>query len=185
MPDCARAPVWGVQSSDPPVGGNGGNATATSWDREDGTLSGPNCFPKGQSRLLTTQITQTHANTMGHDSEHVKRTSPHLSALATGGRSWLVAGIVPGIERHPLKKLSFNEEVLLKLLHRWRDEAVKAGSTGTRSGLCFVIRSRLPTRAVPFGTRRQLTPVRAFDSIWSRGERESSESTDSSYSEAG
>ena len=40
-----------------------------------------------------------------------------------GVRSWLVAGIVPGIERHPLKKLEVNEEALLRLLGRWRDEA--------------------------------------------------------------
>jgi hypothetical protein len=41
--------------------------------------------------------------------------------------SWLVAGIVPGIERHPLKKLDVDEEALLQLLHRWRDEAINAG----------------------------------------------------------
>ena len=39
----------------------------------------------------------------------------------------LVAGLVPGIERQPLKKLDTDEDALLKLLHRWRDEAVKAG----------------------------------------------------------
>ena len=41
--------------------------------------------------------------------------------------SWLVAGIVPGVERQPLKKLAVGESVLLKLLHRWRGEAEKAG----------------------------------------------------------
>src|SRR5881397_1697806 len=41
--------------------------------------------------------------------------------------SWLVAGIVPGIERQPLKKLAVDESALLKLLHRWREEAEKAG----------------------------------------------------------
>ena len=40
--------------------------------------------------------------------------------------SWLVAGIVPGMERHPLKKLVADEEALLRLLQRWRDEAVNA-----------------------------------------------------------
>src|ERR671913_768518 len=45
--------------------------------------------------------------------------------------SWLVAGIVPGIERHPLKKLEPSEEALLALLRRWRDEAVGAGRTIT------------------------------------------------------
>ena len=33
--------------------------------------------------------------------------------------SWLVAGIVPGIERQPLKKLEVDESTLLKLLIRW------------------------------------------------------------------
>ena len=41
--------------------------------------------------------------------------------------SWLVAGIVPGVERQPLKKLAVDESPLLKLLHRWREEAEKAG----------------------------------------------------------
>jgi hypothetical protein len=43
--------------------------------------------------------------------------------------SWLVAGIVPGIERHPLKKLEPNEGELLRLLMRWRAEATKMGCT--------------------------------------------------------
>ncbi len=41
--------------------------------------------------------------------------------------SWLVAGIVPGIERQPLKKLAVDESASLRLLHRWREEAEKAG----------------------------------------------------------
>ncbi|MGI9436325.1 MAG: hypothetical protein ACR2Q4_16125 [Geminicoccaceae bacterium] len=41
--------------------------------------------------------------------------------------NWLVAGIVPGVERQPLKKLKVNEQALLELLDRWRDEALKAG----------------------------------------------------------
>src|SRR4051812_28944353 len=46
--------------------------------------------------------------------------------------SWLVAGLVPGIGRHPLKKLDPSEEALLALLRRWRDEAAGAGSPITR-----------------------------------------------------
>ena len=41
--------------------------------------------------------------------------------------SWLVAGVVPGIARQPLKKLEPDEAELLRLLQRWRDEAVKSG----------------------------------------------------------
>jgi transposase len=51
--------------------------------------------------------------------------------------SWLVAGIVPGVERHPLKKLDPDQEALLQLIQRWRDEAVKAGRTIARIALSF------------------------------------------------
>src|SRR6516162_6698810 len=40
---------------------------------------------------------------------------------------WMVAAVVPGIKRQPLKKLDADEESLLKLLHRWRKEAEQAG----------------------------------------------------------
>ncbi len=43
--------------------------------------------------------------------------------------SWLVAGLVPGIARQPLKKLDPDEAQLLRLLQRWRDEAVRSGCT--------------------------------------------------------
>jgi transposase len=51
--------------------------------------------------------------------------------------TWLVAGIVPGIERQPLKKLAADEHALLKLLHRWRGEAAKAGRKITRIAVAF------------------------------------------------
>jgi transposase len=51
--------------------------------------------------------------------------------------SWLVAGIVPGIERHPLKKLKADAEALQRLLQRWRDEATKAGRTIKRIAVAF------------------------------------------------
>src|SRR5437867_9906502 len=41
--------------------------------------------------------------------------------------SWLAAGMVPGIERQPLKKLDPDKDQLLKLLNRWRQEALRAG----------------------------------------------------------
>jgi transposase len=51
--------------------------------------------------------------------------------------SWLVAGIVPGVERQPLKKLAVDESALLKLLHRWREEAEKAGHIIKRIAVAF------------------------------------------------
>lgn len=46
--------------------------------------------------------------------------------------SWLVAGIVPGVERQPLKKLKPEPDGLLTLLQRWRLEAERSGRKITR-----------------------------------------------------
>jgi transposase len=51
--------------------------------------------------------------------------------------SWLVAAIVPGLDRRPLKKLEPDEDALLRLLRRWRDEAAGAGHTVTRLAVAF------------------------------------------------
>src|SRR3974377_242461 len=51
--------------------------------------------------------------------------------------SWLVAGIVPGVERQPLKKLGVEERPLRKRLHRWREEAEKAGRRIERIAVAF------------------------------------------------
>src|SRR5215207_4235767 len=51
--------------------------------------------------------------------------------------SWLVAGIVPGVDREPLKKLEPNGDALLRLLQRWRDEATKAGRTLRRVAVAY------------------------------------------------
>src|SRR5262249_54036903 len=51
--------------------------------------------------------------------------------------SWLVGGVLPVIERQPRKKLEPGAERLLAVLHRWRDEAVRAGGTITRIAMAF------------------------------------------------
>src|SRR5215216_5146655 len=51
--------------------------------------------------------------------------------------SWLVAGIVPGVDREPLKKLEPNGDALLRLLQRWRDEATKAGRMLKRVAVAY------------------------------------------------
>jgi transposase len=60
-----------------------------------------------------------------------------IAVIELSLNSWLVAGIVPGVERHPLKKLSVDEKLLLQLLYRWRDEAAKAGRVITRMAVAF------------------------------------------------
>src|SRR4051794_41877887 len=54
--------------------------------------------------------------------------------------SWLVAGIVPGVDREPLKKLEPNGDALLRLLQHWRDEAPKTGRTPKRGALAHEAR---------------------------------------------
>jgi len=52
-----------------------------------------------------------------------------IAVIEMGQASWLVAGIVPGLERQPLKKLGSDEQALFQLLQRWRNEAVQTGRT--------------------------------------------------------
>ena len=51
--------------------------------------------------------------------------------------SWLVSGAVPGVERQPLKKLEPGATALLRLIERWRDEAVRAGRPISRIALAY------------------------------------------------
>src|SRR3712207_6040386 len=51
--------------------------------------------------------------------------------------SWLVAGIVPGLARQPVKKLDASAEALGVLLRRWQDEATAAGRAITRLAVAF------------------------------------------------
>jgi len=60
-----------------------------------------------------------------------------IAVIEMSQSSWLVAGIVPGIERHPLKKLEPNEGELLRLLMRWRAEATKMDCTITRIAVAY------------------------------------------------
>jgi transposase len=54
-----------------------------------------------------------------------------IAVIEMSQSSWLVAGIIPGVERPPAKKLNPDEAGLLQLLHRWRGEAKKAGRNST------------------------------------------------------
>src|ERR1700738_2021643 len=84
---------------------------------------------------------------MEHPMQKLNDLSRSLTALEPDGTliaviemslsSWLVAGIVPGVERPPLKKLAVDESALLKLLHRWREEAEKAGCRIERIAVAF------------------------------------------------
>ena len=55
-----------------------------------------------------------------------------VAVIELSQASWLIAGVVPGVERQPLKKMAPDEAALLRLLHRWRDEAIQGGRRITR-----------------------------------------------------
>jgi transposase len=51
--------------------------------------------------------------------------------------SWLVAGLIPGVERQALKKLDPDPQALLALMARWREEAKAAGHAVARTVLAY------------------------------------------------
>jgi transposase len=49
----------------------------------------------------------------------------------------MAGGLVPGVSRQPVKKLAADCEALLRLVHRWREEAIKAGHEIRRIVLAY------------------------------------------------
>jgi transposase len=60
-----------------------------------------------------------------------------VAVIEVSLKTWLVAGLVPGLAREPLKKQGADPEALVKLLDRWRGEATKAGRVITRIAVAF------------------------------------------------
>lgn len=51
--------------------------------------------------------------------------------------SWLVAGMIPGISRDPLKKIDPDPDELMNVLHQWQSEAIKAGKEIDRIAVAY------------------------------------------------
>jgi transposase len=77
------------------------------------------------------------ANDSSRSTTVFQQNSALVAVVEMSLSSWLVAGVVPGLERHPLKKLDVDAEALIRLLHRWRDEGIKAGCTITRIAVAY------------------------------------------------
>jgi transposase len=60
-----------------------------------------------------------------------------IAVIDMGLASWLVAGRIPGVDRSPLRKQDPDSEVLLARLHRWQEEAVKAGHPISRIAVAY------------------------------------------------
>jgi transposase len=67
----------------------------------------------------------------------LEQDSTLIAVVELSQASWLVAGIVPAVERQPLKKIEADEIALLRLLGRWTDEATRAGRRITRVCVAF------------------------------------------------
>lgn len=66
-------------------------------------------------------------NDLSRSFTHFAQGSTLVAVVELSLSSWLVAGVVPGIARQPVKKLDPNAAELLRLLQRWRDEAARSG----------------------------------------------------------
>ena len=60
-----------------------------------------------------------------------------LVVIEMSKSSWLVGGIAPGIDRHPMKRLDPDPAALLGLICRWRGEAERNGRRIERVTLAF------------------------------------------------
>jgi transposase len=78
-----------------------------------------------------------HVTDLSRSNTAMLQDSTLIAVIEMSQSSWLVAGIVPAVERHPLKKLEADEGALLRLLLRWKDEATKAGRTIARICVAF------------------------------------------------
>jgi transposase len=67
----------------------------------------------------------------------LEQDSTIIAVIEMSQTKWLIAALVPGVERQPLKKFDAQEEMLLKLLHRCRREAGQAGRNIKRIVVAF------------------------------------------------
>ena len=95
-----------------------------------GTIAG--CYELQQMEIAPMQRNDLNRSLVAFD-----QNSTLVAVVELSLQSWLVAGIVPGVKREPLKKLSADRERLLALLERWRNEAIKAGHAIRRIAVAF------------------------------------------------
>src|SRR3954467_4010097 len=98
------------------------------WWRDVTIVAGSNAMERPMAQQL---------DDLSRSLTPLEQDSTIIAVIEMSQASWLVAGIVPGIERHPLKKLEPSEVELLRLLMRWRAEATQKGRTITRIAVAF------------------------------------------------
>jgi transposase len=78
-----------------------------------------------------------HHNDLSRSLVAFEQDATLVAVIELSQSSWLIAGVVPDVERQPLKKIAPDETALLRVLHRWRDEAIRNGRTIIRTVVAF------------------------------------------------
>src|SRR6187549_3145716 len=79
----------------------------------------------------------THVDDLSHSLVAFDQSTTMAVVVEMSESSWLVAGLVPGVDRQPLKKVAPDPAELLRLLERWRAEAMRTGRTMGRMALAY------------------------------------------------
>jgi transposase len=85
--------------------------------REDGTIV---------ALAKLTEHPMVQVNDLSRSLATLDQSSTVIAVIEMGQANWLVAGIIPGVARHPLKKIEANQEQLFQVLQRWKNEAERA-----------------------------------------------------------
>jgi transposase len=79
----------------------------------------------------------SRVNDLSYSRSAFDQDSTLIAVIELSLKNWLVAGLVPGLARQPLKKLAADRDGLLRLLERWRKEAEKAGKVIKRVAVAY------------------------------------------------
>jgi len=76
-------------------------------------------------------------NDMSRSAVAFEQSTTLVVVVELSQKSWLVATIIPGVERQQMKKLEPDAAAVLGLIEHWRGEAIKAGQTIRRVVLAY------------------------------------------------
>jgi hypothetical protein len=87
---------------------------------------------RGNRTIVAINLTMEHPmpqplNDLSRALVALEQDATLIAVIEMSQSSWLIAGVVPGVERQPLKKLTTDQHALLQLLHRWQKEAEETG----------------------------------------------------------
>ncbi|PKR89656.1 hypothetical protein CXZ10_09860 [Pleomorphomonas diazotrophica] len=110
-----------------------------------------------------------------------------IVVIEMGQSTWLVTGLLPGVERQPLKKLGPDPDSLFALIDRWRQECCQSGrkierlvvayeagrdGSGWRDGLATAVSRRMSSIQAAWlcpeiaAVRRQIVSTRPCSFGW-------------------